>query len=146
MLDGRILQSGTPGQLYARPASPFVASFFGPLNRFKGWVVAGLVSTPLGPIEASDLADGTPVDVLIRPEGLRLLRDGGASPLRFRVQRIRDLGTNRLLELDLPGGPPLAVRLTSIAEFDEGDTVAVEVDPGQVYVYGSPAPPRRPRP
>ena len=27
-------------------ASPFVASFFGPLNRFKGWVIAGSVSTP----------------------------------------------------------------------------------------------------
>jgi iron(III) transport system ATP-binding protein len=143
MLEGRILQSGTPAELYARPASPFVASFFGPLNRFKGWVIAGMVSTPLGPIEVADLADGTPVVVLIRPEALRLLRDGGASPFLFRVQRVRDLGTNRVLELDLPGGPPLTARLTSAAEFDEGDVVAVEVDPGQVYVYRSPAPPQR---
>jgi putative ABC transport system ATP-binding protein len=143
MLDGHILQSGTPAQLYARPASPFVASFFGPLNRFKGWVIAGMVSTPLGPIEAADLADGTPVVVLIRPEALRLLRDGGASPFRFRVQRVRDLGTNRLLELELPGGPPLTVRLTSAAEFIESDVVAVEVDPSQVYVYRSPAVPQR---
>jgi iron(III) transport system ATP-binding protein len=142
MLDGRIVQSGTPAQLYARPTSPFVASFFGPLNRFKGWVVAGAVSTPLGPLEVADLPDGTPVDVLIRPEALRLLRDGGAAPSRFRVQRIRDLGTNRLLQLELPDGPPLSVRLTSIAEFVEGETVAVEVDPSQVYVYRSPAPPR----
>jgi iron(III) transport system ATP-binding protein len=146
MLDGRILQSGTPAQLYARPATPFVASFFGPLNRFKSWVVAGMVSTPLGPIEVADLPDGTPVEVLIRPEAMRLLRDGGATPTRFRVQRVRDLGTNRLLELELPGGPPLAVRLTSIAEFVEGDTVAVEVDPSQVYVYRSPAAPRAAEP
>jgi iron(III) transport system ATP-binding protein len=142
MLDGRIVQSGTPAQLYTRPASPFVASFFGPLNRFKGWVVGGTVSTPLGPIEVSELPDGTPVDVLIRPEAVRLLWDGGASPTRFRVQRIRDLGTNRLLHLELPGGPPLSVRLTSGAEFAEGDTVAVEVDPSQVYVYRSPPTPR----
>jgi iron(III) transport system ATP-binding protein len=142
MLDGRIVQSGTPAQLYTRPASPFVASFFGPLNRFKGWVVGGTVSTPLGPIEGSELPDGTPVDVLIRPEAVRLLWDGGASPTRFRVQRIRDLGTNRLLHLELPGGPPLSVRLTSGAEFAEGDTVAVEVDPSQVYVYRSPPTPR----
>jgi iron(III) transport system ATP-binding protein len=141
MLDGRILQSGTPAQLYARPASPFVASFFGPLNRFKGWVLAGMVSTPLGSIEVPDMADGTPVVVLIRPEALRLLRDGGASPCRFRVRRVRDLGTNRVLELELPGGPPLMARLTSAAEFVEGDVVAVEADPGQVYVYPSPAPP-----
>jgi iron(III) transport system ATP-binding protein len=87
---------------------------------------------------AGDLADGTAVDVLIRPEGLRLLRDGGAAPCRFRVQRIRDLGTNRVLELELPDGPPLIVRLTSITEFVAGDVVAVEVDPRQVYVYRAP--------
>jgi iron(III) transport system ATP-binding protein len=146
MLDGRILQSGTPAQLYARPATPFVAAFFGPLNRFKGWVVAGMVSTPLGPIETLDLPDGTPVEVLIRPEAMRLLRDGGSTPTRFKVRRVRDLGTNRLLELELPDGPPLAVRLTTIAEFVAGDTVAVEVDPSQVYVYRSPASPRAARP
>ena len=56
----------------------------------------------------------------------------------------RNLGTNRLLELELPGGPPLMARLTSAAEFVEDDVVAVEVDPGQVYVYPSPAPPQSP--
>jgi iron(III) transport system ATP-binding protein len=137
MLDGRILQSGTPAELYARPASPFVAGFFGPLNRFKGWVVAGAVSTPLGPIEVSDLSDGTPVDVLIRPEGLRLMRDGGAAAPRFEVRRMRDLGTNRVLELQVPDGPVLTVRMTSIADFAEGDVVAVEVDPHQLYVYAA---------
>jgi iron(III) transport system ATP-binding protein len=139
MQDGRILQHGTPAELYARPANPFVAGFFGPLNRYKGWVVGGVVSTPLGALEIADLADGTPVDVLIRPEGLRLLRDGGATSCRFRVRRIRDLGTNRVLELELPDGPPLIVRMTSIAEFAVGDVVAVAVDPSQVYVYRAPS-------
>ena len=59
------------------------------------------------------------------------------------MQRVRDLGTNRLLELELPGGPPLTVRLTSATEFVESDVVAVEVDPSQVYVYRSPAAPQR---
>ena len=138
MQDGRMLQHGTPAELYAHPANPFVAGFFGPLNRYKGWVVGGLVSTPLGPLEVADLADGTAVDVLIRPEGVRLLRDGGAAPRRFRVRRIRDLGTNRVLELELPDGPPVIVRMTSIAEFTAGDVVAVEVDPRQIYVYRAP--------
>jgi iron(III) transport system ATP-binding protein len=135
MLDGRIVQSGTPAELYTRPASRFVAGFFGPLNRFKGWVVAGQVSTPLGPVEVSDLADGTAVDVLIRPEALGLLRDGGASPTRFRIHRIRDLGTNRVLELQVPDGPILTVRMTGSTDFVAGDTVAVEIDPRQVYIY-----------
>jgi iron(III) transport system ATP-binding protein len=100
-------------------------------------VVAGQVSTPLGSIEVAELSDGTAVDVLIRPEAVRLLRDGGASPIRFEVRRIRDLGTNRVLELQVPDGPALTVRMTSIPDFNEGDVVAVALDTHQVYVYAS---------
>ena len=55
------------------------------------------------------------------------------------MRRIRDLGTNRVLELELPDGPPLIVRMTSIAEFAVGDVVAVAIDPSQVYVYRAPS-------
>ncbi|MEZ5933398.1 MAG: ABC transporter ATP-binding protein [Alphaproteobacteria bacterium] len=135
MLDGRILQSGTPAELYSHPANPFVAGFFGPPNRFKGWVLAGKVSTPLGPVEATDLVDGTPVDVLIRPEGLHPSKQLKGDSPRFGVHRIRDLGTNRVLELKVPNGPLLTVRMTSYADFEAGDTVTVDVDPGQVHIY-----------
>jgi iron(III) transport system ATP-binding protein len=138
MLDGRILQSGTPAELYSRPASPFVAGFFGPLNQFKGWVVAGRVSTPLGPIAAAALEDGSAVDVLIRPEALRLAKGLDMAGPRFQVQRIRDLGTNRVLELQVPDGPLLTVRMTGSADFACGDQVTVQVDARQVHVYAAP--------
>jgi iron(III) transport system ATP-binding protein len=139
MHDGRILQSGAPAELYARPANPFVAGFFGPLNRFKGWVLRGEVSTPLGPLAAPGLADGTGVDVLIRPEALRLSRElpEAAAP-RLRVRRMRDLGTNRVLELQVPEGPLITVRMTSSADFEADDQVTVEVDAAQVYIYPNP--------
>ncbi len=137
MLEGRILQSGTPAELYSHPANPFVAGFFGPPNRFKGWVLAGEVSTPLGLMPAKDLADGTAVDVLIRPEALHPTKNVGEHGLCFEVHRIRDLGTNRVLELKLPDGPLLTVRMTSYADFEAGDTVAVDVDPAQVHIYPS---------
>jgi len=141
MLEGRILQSGTPAELYSRPASPFVAGFFGPPNRFKGWVLAGEVSTPLGPMKVQKLADGaavpdgTAVDVLIRPEGLHPTKRVNGEQPHFDVHRIRDLGTNRVLELKLTDGPILTVRMTSYADFVAGDTVTVDVDPGQVHIY-----------
>ncbi|MGH6887205.1 MAG: TOBE domain-containing protein, partial [Geminicoccales bacterium] len=75
------------------------------------------------------------VDVLIRPEALQLSREGGATPTRFRIQRIRDLGTNRMLELQVPDGPILTVRMTGGTDFIVGDTVAVEIDPQQTYIY-----------
>jgi iron(III) transport system ATP-binding protein len=135
MLEGRILQSGTPAELYSHPASPFVAGFFGPPNRFKGWVLAGEVSTPLGPMKVKELSDGTAVDVLIRPEGLHPSKHLNGEKPRFDVHRIRDLGTNRVLELKLSDGPILTVRMTSYADFVAGDTVTVDVDPGQVHIY-----------
>ncbi|MEM7042902.1 MAG: ABC transporter ATP-binding protein [Pseudomonadota bacterium] len=135
MLEGRILQSGTPAELYSHPASPFVAGFFGPPNRFKGWVLAGEVSTPLGPMKVQNLTDGTAVDVLIRPEGLHPTKQINGHTPCFDVHRIRDLGTNRVLELKLPDGPVLTVRMTSYADFEAGDTVTVDVDPGQVHIY-----------
>lgn len=137
MLEGRILQSGTPAELYSHPASPFVAGFFGPPNRFKGWVLAGEVSTPLGPMKAAGFADGTAVDVLIRPEGLHPSKEMNGKGPRFDVHRIRDLGTNRVLELKLADGPVLTVRMTSYADFEAGDTVTVDVDPGQIHIYPS---------
>jgi hypothetical protein len=73
--------------------------------------------------------------VLIRPEALRLSRDGGATPSRFRIQRIRDLGTSQVLDLELPDGPLLSVRMIGGSDFIAGDTVAVEIDPKQTYVY-----------
>ncbi len=135
MLNGSILQSGTPADLYSHPASPFVAGFFGPPNRFKGWVLAGVVSTPLGSINVRDLEDGTAVDVLIRPEALHPSKKLSDKGPRFGVHNIRDLGTNRVLELKQPDGPILTVRMTSYADFEAGDTVSVDVDPSQVHVY-----------
>jgi iron(III) transport system ATP-binding protein len=139
MHDGRILQSGAPAELYGRPANPFVAEFFGPLNRFKGWVLAGEVSTPLGPVPARELQDGTPVDILIRPEALRPVqrRHGSPGP-HFAVRRIQDRGTNRIIELAVPDGPMISVRTTASAHFETGDDVVVEVDALQVYVYPNP--------
>ena len=138
MVEGRIVQSGTPGTLYGEPASPFVAGFFGPINRFKGWVVGGRVSTALGPVETPELGDGTPVDVVIRPEAVSLYRRGAGDRLQLRVAGIRDLGPTRLVTLEVPGrGASLTVRVTRDADFLIGEIVAVGFDPHQVFVYPS---------
>lgn len=76
MRDGRILQMDRPLDLYCRPKDPFVATFFGELNRLEGVVKNGKVDTPLGPLDAPGLEDGRPVLVLIRPEGLRVVMVG----------------------------------------------------------------------
>jgi len=81
--NGKILQVGTPGDVYRRPQSRTVASFIGEANFFSGEVVragAGevLVRTDFGELSgiacgfAEDPPEGTTVTVCVRPEVFRI--------------------------------------------------------------------------
>jgi len=70
--DGKIEQIGTPHDVYSHPKNAFVASFFGDVNVLKGQVVQGCVRTSIGNIPAPDFSDGTYVNIIIRPEALKL--------------------------------------------------------------------------
>jgi iron(III) transport system ATP-binding protein len=72
MREGAIVQEGTPAELYFHPVSAFVAAFFSQVNRIRSAVAGGAAATPFGPVPAPGLAEGSPVEVLIRPEALRL--------------------------------------------------------------------------
>lgn len=78
----RILQRGCPEELYFRPASPFVAGFFGDSNLLEGCVETVLEAgcykirlLPGGPAVTargpSDLLPGAQVTVIIRPHWLQ---------------------------------------------------------------------------
>jgi putative spermidine/putrescine transport system ATP-binding protein len=73
MRDGRLEQIATPDELYDRPATPFVAEFVGIMNRIPAGLLELLGASGL----AADLTPhrerpGNAVDVLVRPEGLRI--------------------------------------------------------------------------
>jgi len=83
MRSGRIEQVDTPSVLYAAPSTAFVAEFVGTMNRIPGVIDQGRVSllgttvdirAVAGPDHAGPdhgaRASGSPVDVLVRPEGL----------------------------------------------------------------------------
>ena len=78
MREGAIRQIGLPDDIYLQPADAFVAAFFGDVNRFRGTVSMAGVDTPLGKVGTNGFADGTEVEVLLRPEALEP-RGGGGS-------------------------------------------------------------------
>jgi putative spermidine/putrescine transport system ATP-binding protein len=74
MSNGRLEQIAAPDELYSDPASAFVAEFVGVMNRIPGELQPGGQVTVLGstvPVRGH-VPDETAVDVLVRPEGLRL--------------------------------------------------------------------------
>jgi ABC-type Fe3+/spermidine/putrescine transport system ATPase subunit len=78
--DGLIAQDGTPADVFAHPASGWVARFLGLGNVIKGkWLECGQVQTSLGVLEVdceTEAGVGTEVAVLIRPENVTLTSNG----------------------------------------------------------------------
>lgn len=72
MKDGQMHQIGKPHDLYLKPKDPYVAGFFGALNTIQGVVNNGYIDSHIGIFPAAHLANGTPVDIVIRPQAISL--------------------------------------------------------------------------
>ncbi|MGH6885176.1 MAG: ABC transporter ATP-binding protein, partial [Geminicoccales bacterium] len=84
MSAGRIEQVGMPEEIYAAPATPFVAGFVGETNRFSGSVTAVAngeieIETPFGRLRGQArgaLSPGERATLFVRPERLALGGNG----------------------------------------------------------------------
>jgi putative spermidine/putrescine transport system ATP-binding protein len=127
MSEGQIRQVGTPEEIYASPADRFVASFVGDVNVIPG-VIAGVhdrhaviavgasrLRVPSQPLD--HLFAGSPVDVFIRPEQLRLADPGEEPTLTGTVHARVYQGGHIDILADVPGLElgPLRVRLAGQA-------------------------------
>src|SRR5918994_2198556 len=81
MHGGRIVQQANPAELYARPATSWVATFVGDANLVGGTAAGASAATPVGPVALERPLAGD-VDVVLRPEELRLvpLADEAGAP------------------------------------------------------------------
>jgi iron(III) transport system ATP-binding protein len=75
---GRLVQHGTPEDLYSRPATLFAARFFSDIAALPGTGGDGFLDTRLGRFAAPGLVPGKRATACIRPQHLRLVssRDG----------------------------------------------------------------------
>lgn len=98
---GRIEQIGSPRDLYARPASHFVADFIGSANTVPGHYDGRVIHLGDARLShAQDMATG-PVSVIIRPEAVRVSLEG----LAARVLSVSFLGPVNQVEFDTAVGP-----------------------------------------
>lgn len=111
---GRLVQSGPPEEVYARPASEYVARLFGPVNLLPVRSRGGEVQSPLGGnlrMAAHGEGDGE-LRVCYRPEDLEIGRPGEFDA-EGRVVEIGYRGDRLELRVRLPaeGGPGAVVRV-----------------------------------
>jgi putative spermidine/putrescine transport system ATP-binding protein len=102
---GRILQVGTPAEIYRRPLSRAVAAFVGHANLWRGRAVGPAeVETSLGRLATvpHGVAVGAEITVLIRPERFRAGEGPeGLNTLRGAIVRDRFLGSLRRFDLEV---------------------------------------------
>jgi len=114
MRDGRIVQVGAPYNVYTRPVDRAAVSFFSDTNLLKAQVRGALAQTPFGQFLAPGIPDGTDVDIVFRPQHVRIDFDrDGRGPLptptegvaaRGVVHRSRFLGHESLVEFRMDFG------------------------------------------
>ena len=110
---GRLLEVGTPAQLYQQPQTEFVASFLGSANLLVGSLTsAGVKLGPRyfpAPGEIEQLSDDHRVQVLFRPEDISLAPDSAALDCpelgQAEVAEISFAGAYERLRLRLPPMP-----------------------------------------
>ncbi|MCK7625570.1 ABC transporter ATP-binding protein [Streptomyces sp. RS10V-4] len=105
MRDGRIAQSGTPLEVWQRPATAFVARFLGFDNVVEASVQAGVAATPWGKVPVPDGTPGGPCRLLVRPAGVRLTAAADGLPCTVAARTFR--GTHVALLLQPADGPQI---------------------------------------
>jgi iron(III) transport system ATP-binding protein len=131
MRAAEIAQAGTPRQLYEEPDNVFVATFMGEANHVKGRLDAssptkGLVQ--LGGLSIALPHRGLPsgeVDVVIRPEAIRLVGAGSAGCLAAKVRTATYMGAHAEYNLDTDVGPLFCIAPEANALRAVGDAVGV---------------------
>jgi len=108
MRAGRIVQRGAPYNVYNAPVDQAAAAFFSDVNVIRGTSRGALTETPFGAFLTPGHADGTEVDIVIRPQHLKIDFDRAGrgpnptsvagTPARGTVARARYLGRESLVE------------------------------------------------
>jgi multiple sugar transport system ATP-binding protein len=148
--DGRIVQTGTPDELYLRPADQFVATMVGapPMNLVPGTIKGGadgpVIALPFADLDGSrwrDLQNGADVVLGIRPHDVRpasgfgdgLGRDPG---FRARVHLTEPLGDITVIDVEAAGTVlKMALPEERALAYGVGDELALRLSLADAHLF-----------
>lgn len=132
MSQGRLEQIAAPADVYAQPATPFVAEFVGLNNKLDTEVIGGraqVLGTAL-PVAPGSLTTGRGV-ALVRPEAVTVTADPSGSA---RVSSVSFLGPISLVHCTLSDGSRLVSQTASAHTRDLGPGTPVSITVEQTSV------------
>ena len=139
MRSGRVVEMGTPWEIYFESDRRFVADFIGRANFIEGRVAEGgdaftLVDTAIGLVACAKkrgAAPGTAIAVCVRPEFITVLPAGcesGLNVFKGRVESLVFVGDAYEGEIRV-GEALLIFRIEPITAVREGQEIALRFDP-----------------
>jgi glycerol transport system ATP-binding protein len=135
MYDGRVVQIGTPQELFERPAHTFVGYFIGSpgMNVLPASVTGTNAQVAGHTVElgAHYTASGK-VELGVRPEFVRLSTSGG---IPARIRRVEDVGRHKIVRLEVEGREISAILGESAAI--PADVNAVQFAPKGINIYAN---------
>jgi iron(III) transport system ATP-binding protein len=144
MREGRLLQIGTPDQIYNRPADLFVANFTGATNELTGTLVGrsgefGVVDFGEGRRGEAALLHalnlGEKVRIALRPENIAIGGQDGANLFPARVVDRRYQGTQTVYDIDLFGRRLEVLELGTAARHQVGVETSVSLPREGCWAY-----------
>lgn len=144
---GKLIQVGTPREIYLRPSNDYVAGFVGESNLLPGTVESGpsgesrgLVECTVGPLACAlpgELSHGQKVTLMFRPDHLIVCADpGGSEPNIFTgtVERLAFLGNRLRCEIRVASSS-IVGEIPSLVEVQEGQEITVQIPPSRIRVF-----------
>ena len=137
MHDGAVVQTGTPEELFERPAHTFVGHFIGSpgMNILPCRVEGATAYVGDEPVALRRAYPGLSrtgrIELGIRPEFVSLQPKGAGLPVRLR--RIDDIGRARIARVEM-AGRPLAASVPDDVSVT-GDEAALTLDPRHIHIY-----------
>jgi len=138
--DGTIVQSGTPQELYNNPANSYVAEIFGETNKFRSIVKNSMIKTPLGDFPANQNSESDEVDILIRPQAIKLSKEKTpVNGVKGTVMASRLMGSFSFIHLSVldKNNEVLHVHSHMPPGFlpKHATAVGIEVDKNQIFIF-----------
>ena len=140
MHDGEIIQMAPPHEVYAKPASVFVAQFVGEMNFVKAKVAGvGQIESALGIIAAlapNGFSVGATVTLAVRPEHVKVTPapSYGSATMVGKIASKNYLGDSALVEVEVKG-VTLMAKLAGDVDLTVGAQAVIEIPAHRWHVF-----------
>ncbi|MGK0288903.1 MAG: iron(III) transport system ATP-binding protein [bacterium] len=134
MEQGKIVQIGSPIEIYQKPVNPWVASFVGSANFVNATAQNGVLNSIIGEVSENIASLDSKVkdyQLMIRPENLIVCKENGSS--NGKIEGIEFMGDREILDVRLNSGELVQASVQPYQSWSRGSNVDVSASRCTVF-------------